>query len=124
MNSCPKVVVGTFIMKSATFAIGLGFAVVSATAAPVDYLREVKPTLAENCYRCHGASQQKHGLRLDTAASVLEGGDGGAAIKPGQSANSLLVQVIKGEHDSITRMPYKKPPLGEEKIGLIARWID
>ncbi|MBK8002030.1 MAG: hypothetical protein IPK15_25875 [Verrucomicrobia bacterium] len=32
-----------------------------------DYLREVKPMLAEHCYRCHGASQQKGGLRLDTA---------------------------------------------------------
>jgi hypothetical protein len=111
-------------MKLATLAWGIGFAAFSVTAAPVDYLRDVKPALAENCYRCHGASQQKHGLRLDTAVSALKGGDTGQAVQPGQGAKSLLVQVIKGEHDSITRMPYKKPPLSEEKIALIARWID
>ena len=45
-----------------------------AAGAPVDYLRDVKPVLAEHCCRCHGASQQKSGLRLDTAALALKGG--------------------------------------------------
>src|SRR5256885_1773858 len=45
-----------------------------------DYLRDVKPVLAENCYRCHGASQQKGGLRLDTAALAIKGGDNGPAL--------------------------------------------
>jgi mono/diheme cytochrome c family protein len=124
MNSCPKVAVGTSIMRLAMFVLGCGFAVVSAIAAPVDYLREIKPVLAENCYRCHGASQQKHSLRLDTAAAALKGGESGPAIQPGQSGRSLLVQAIKGEHDSLSRMPYKKPPLSDDKISLVARWID
>jgi mono/diheme cytochrome c family protein len=98
--------------------------VASASAAPADYLREVKPMLAENCYRCHGASQQKGALRLDTAAAALKGGDKGPALKPRDSAGSLLVQAVKGTHADLPRMPYKKPPLSDAQIALIARCID
>jgi mono/diheme cytochrome c family protein len=99
-------------------------AVSSLTAAPVDYLHEIKPIFAENCYRCHGASQQKGELRMDTAALALKGGENGPALKPGKSTESLIVQAVKGTHDSISRMPYKKPPLQDAQIDVIARWID
>ena len=104
------------------FALGLATTSI-LTAAPVDYLREVKPILAENCYRCHGASQQKGGLRIDTASLALKGGEHGKGFKPGKSAESLIVQAVMGTHESISQMPYKKPPLSDEQIGLIAQWI-
>jgi len=96
----------------------------AAVAVPVDYLREVKPLLAEHCYRCHGASQQKSGMRLDTAAFALKGGENGPGYKSGKSAESLLIQAVKGTHDDISRMPYKKPPLANVQITTLARWID
>ena len=95
-----------------------------ALAAPVDYLREVKPVLAEHCYRCHGASQQKGDLRLDTAVSLTKGGDNGVGFVAGKSAESLLIQALNGTHDDISQMPYKKPPLAAAQIEIIARWID
>ncbi len=93
-------------------------------AAGVDYLREVKPLLTEHCTKCHGASQQKGDLRLDTAAAAHKGGENGAGFKPGQSATSLFIQAVKGTHDTISQMPYKKPPLSDAQIALLARWID
>ena len=93
-------------------------------SAAVDYVREVKPLLAEHCYKCHGASQQKSGLRLDTAAFALKGGENGPALKSGKSAESLVIQTTRDTHDSIARMPYKKPPLSDSQIGLLAKWID
>jgi hypothetical protein len=90
----------------------------------VDYVREVKPLLTERCYKCHGASRQKGKLRLDTAASALQGGESGPALKRGRSAESLIVQAVKGIHPEISRMPYKKPPLSDVQIALIAQWID
>ena len=95
-----------------------------ASGFAADYLSEVKPLLAEQCYRCHGASQQKGGLRLDTAAFALQGGEHGPAFKPGHGAESLLVQVTRGTHPDLSRMPYKKPPLAEAQLALIERWID
>src|SRR5580765_421571 len=113
-------------MRTSALILVSAFALLalSGNAAPVDYVREVKPLLAERCYKCHGASQQKGKLRLDTAASALRGGESGTALKRGRSAESQLVQAVKGIHPEISRMPYKKPPLSIAQIALIERWID
>src|SRR6185436_603942 len=78
-------------------------------ADSVDYLRDIKPLLSETCYRCHGVNQKKGGLRLDTAAFALKGGDTGPALKPSNSSESLMIQAVLGTHPDISRMPYKKP---------------
>jgi len=107
------------------YALGLLMAFTTPLlAAAVDYATEVRPIFAQHCYQCHGATQPKHGLRLDTAAFALSGGKSGPAIQPGKSSDSLLVQVISGAHKDITRMPYKKPPLSDAQIALVRQWID
>ncbi len=112
--------------RTRAFILIAAFAWVGGTgsAAPVDYVREVKPLLAERCYQCHGGSQQKGKLRFDTAASALHGGESGPAFKRGRSAESLIVQAVKGIHREIPRMPYKKLPLKDAQITLLERWID
>lgn len=94
------------------------------SAGPVDYTREIKPIFAENCYKCHGASQQKGGLRMDTAGVARKGGDAGVLYEPGKGEGSLLLQVLKGTHEDISRMPYKKPALSESQIALVKKWVD
>jgi len=111
-------------VKSRCFSLAVGALALAQCSAAADYLREVKPLLAEQCYKCHGAQQQKSELRLDTAAFALKGGESGPALKPGKSAESLMIQTTKGTHDSIAQMPYKKPPLSEAQIALLAKWID
>ena len=93
-------------------------------SAPADYLRDVKPLLAGQCYKCHGASQQKSGLRLDTAAFALKGGKNGPGFKPGNSTDSLIIAAVQGTHPEIAQMPYKKPPLTEGQVAVLAAWID
>ena len=108
-----------------TAATGLVLATsLSAATAPVDYVHDVKPILAAHCYKCHGSSQQKGGMRADTAAFLREGGDISSSLKPGDSAASLMVQAILGTHDDISRMPYKKPPLSDIQVATIRAWID
>jgi hypothetical protein len=97
---------------------------VAVGATPVDYLHDVKPLLSDQCYKCHGAAQQKSGLRLDTVAFALKGGDHGPSFIAGNSAGSLLIQVVNGQHSEITQMPYKKPPLSEAERTVLAAWID
>jgi len=91
---------------------------------PVDYIRQVKPLLAAQCYNCHGAKAQKGGLRVDTAAAMLKGGDRGPAIVAGKSKQSLLVLAMQGAVAELSRMPYKKEALPADQIALVARWID
>ncbi len=90
---------------------------------PVDYLREVKPLLDKRCYACHGALKQKAGLRLDTAKSMLEGGDAGPVVEPGESGESLIVEAV-------TREEQRMPPEGEasafsrDEVAMLRAWID
>mgnify|MGYP006954596134 CR=1 FL=1 len=55
----------------------------SLFAAPADYIKDVKPILAEHCYRCHGASQQKSGMRADTDVALEQARtDGNNSLAP------------------------------------------
>jgi mono/diheme cytochrome c family protein len=100
-----------------------GFAAACRADPPVDYLREVKPILAQHCYSCHSAKIHKGKLRLDTAAFMRKGGRSGPVIVPGKASASLLIHALKGTND-VTQMPYKKPPLKEKQIRNLASWID
>ena len=109
----------------AAFAAAAWIAVgVPAMAGDVDYLRDIKPLLAEQCGKCHGPRKQENGLRLDTTASALRGGDTGSAITPGKSAESLLIQAVTGKSETISKMPPEGPALTETQIALLAKWID
>jgi mono/diheme cytochrome c family protein len=92
----------------------------------VDYARDIQPILASRCYRCHGQEGQEGGLRLHRKAAALAGGDSGAALVAGKSAESLLIQYVTGLNDNETIMP----PEGEgerlttEQVALLRAWID
>ena len=101
----------------------LFFASVSANGA-VDYAREIKPLIATACVQCHGATNQKGDLLLDTASNMLKGGEKGFVVKSGDSAQSLLIQLINGPHDDTPQMPYKRNALTGEQIALITNWIN
>ncbi|MBL9137778.1 MAG: DUF1553 domain-containing protein [Verrucomicrobiales bacterium] len=96
----------------------------AAPAATVDYLNEVKPILTQHCVICHGEDHPKGNLRLDTAALALQGGETGPAWVAGDAEHSLSIQAIEGRHPSLSRMPYKKPPLDPKEILTLRRWIE
>jgi hypothetical protein len=87
-----------------------------------DYQRAVKPLLRQRCYACHGALKQESHLRLDTAAAIRAGGDGGPAIVPGKPAESLLVARITAP-DQSERMPPEGKPLSADQIATLQAWI-
>ena len=55
----------------------------AAASRQVDYDRDVRPILAQNCYSCHGPEAQQSGLRLDLRQNALRGGDYGPVISRG-----------------------------------------
>jgi mono/diheme cytochrome c family protein len=95
----------------------------TAGAADVDYVRDVKPVLARHCLSCHGPDKQRSGLRLDSPAAILQGGDAGPAVLPGKSKDSRLLQAVTGTGDA-KPMPPKGPRLSEPEIAVLRAWID
>ncbi len=114
------------IYLAVTAALGL-LTIAISPARAADYVRDVKPLLAERCSGCHGAIRQKGGLRVDTADLLQRGGESGPAIEPGKSQESLLIERVTaaGANRSM-RMP---PPgegvaLDDAEIGVLRQWID
>ena len=81
----------------------------------------IRPLLARHCYKCHSANSQEPGgkLLLDHAAGLLNGGESGAAVIPGNAADSLLVQAL---HSDGLQMPPEKP-LSAAEIADVETWI-
>src|SRR5436305_14895886 len=76
-------------------------------AAKVDFNREIRPILAENCYKCHGPDDgaRKAKLRFDVRAEALKPAKSGKiAIVPGAPDKSELVARITAT-DPDDRMP-------------------
>ena len=88
----------------------------------VDYAVQIKPILRERCFACHGVLKQKGGLRLDTAALAIQGGDSGAAVEPGRPDASLLLERVAAQDDT-TRMPPEGEPLKPAQIAALRDWI-
>jgi len=106
-----------------------GVSLSAATAPPspskgdVTFGRDILPILSEHCFKCHGNEKQKGGLRLDSKAAALKGGDSGKVITPGRSADSTLIHLVAGlDADKI--MPPKGEPLTPEQIAVLRAWID
>ncbi|HLW64261.1 MAG TPA: PSD1 and planctomycete cytochrome C domain-containing protein [Gemmataceae bacterium] len=97
-------------------------------AAPgIDFGRQIRPILSENCFACHGPDEKKrqHDLRLDTKAGALGRlREGGYAIVPGKPLESELVSRIT-ETDAAKRMPpaASHKTLTPAQIELITQWI-
>ncbi len=81
---------------------------------------KVRPLLAGACYACH-TEAKSGGLRLDSRESMLQGGNSGPAIAPGDPEASLLIQAVSHRHERL-RMP---PPgkLEPHEIGYLIEWV-
>src|SRR6478672_11909772 len=74
---------------------GLGAPTPAGAAASPEYFEsKVRPILAANCNDCH-TDKQYGGLRVDSRAGLMTGGDSGPAIIPGDPDKSLLIQAVK-----------------------------
>src|SRR6185295_18959210 len=96
----------------------------TVTGGEVDYVKQIKPILVARCYACHSALRKKSGLRVDTAAELISGGDAGPAVVPGKSADSYLISMLTGE--SCSRMPPENEgaALTAEQIAIFKKWLD
>jgi hypothetical protein len=90
-----------------------------APRKPLDYERVVRPILAANCIRCHGAEHPKAGLDLRSVDSIVRGGKSGPALRPSDPDRSLLLDRIKqGEMP-----PGKARKLSADEVATVRAWI-
>ena len=102
------------------YAVGFLFCAGHLTShGAVDFNRDIRPILADNCFECHGPdkSTRKADLRLDTRTGILGSRDNRRMV-------DLLVERVSSE-DPAERMPperaHRKPT--SKQIELLVQWV-
>jgi hypothetical protein len=81
--------------------------------------KSIRPLLVAQCLKCHGPEKQQAHLRLDSRVGMLQGGDSGAAIKPGEPDESLLIKAIR--YEELEMPPDRR--LDEREVDALVHWI-
>ncbi len=103
------------------------FIVGSAVAVTPDFNREVRPVLAQYCFKCHGMDEhgRKGKLRLDTyEGAVSKGKSGELAIVPGKpEASEVMKRLLSKDEDEMMPPPSTKAVMPDAAKELIRTWI-
>lgn len=100
-------------------------AIATNTPAPAEggtalsFSGDVLPIFQRRCVNCHGGEKTEEGLILKSYAEVIAGSWNGPVVEPGNSGESLLVEMI-----SSGKMPKKGPRLLPAQVRAIIDWID
>ena len=102
------------------------FVSASVCLAAVDFQREVRPILSDNCFHCHGPDKgtRMAGLRLDTRDGAFAERKTGAPIVAGKPDASLVIQRITSS-EKARRMPpeFSHKTLSAKQIDTLKRWV-
>ncbi len=82
---------------------------------------KIRPVLVEHCYSCHSSESKavKGNLLVDTRLGLLEGGDGGPSIEPGDLEASPLIEALR--YEGLQMPPAGKLP--EHVVADFEAWI-
>jgi Protein of unknown function (DUF1553)/Protein of unknown function (DUF1549)/Planctomycete cytochrome C len=95
---------------------------------PVRFDRDVRPILADRCFKCHGsdAKAREADLRLDLREDATRAREGTAAIVPGDPDKSEMWRRITSDDPDLVmpRPASRKPRLSEAERAIIRKWIE
>ena len=94
----------------------------SANAQSLDFNRDIRPILSENCFYCHGqdANKRQAELRLDQREAAVTAG----AITPGDLAkSSLIARILSDDPQQQMPPPKSNRRLTPEQKKTLERWI-
>jgi hypothetical protein len=95
----------------------------------VDFARQIKPLLERSCAACHSGERPRGLFRIDGRDALLKGGASGeAAIVPGHSETSPLIDYVSGNVPDLEMPPRAQqkrfPALRTADVALLRAWID
>ena len=109
----------SFTARTILAALAWLFAAVAASE-DVDFNRDIRPILSNNCFQCHGpdAEHREADLRLDVEEDAKL-----AAIVPGDLDSELISRITSEDPDSVMPPPESGKSLDGEQIELLRQWI-
>jgi hypothetical protein len=121
----PRARSGSWLVSFALLTTGLQ---VARAAERIQFNRDIRPILSDNCFACHGidAKKREAKLRLDTAEGALVAGESGAVpIVAGDLAKSeVWLRIISDDKDEMMPPPKSHKTLTAAQKETIKRWIE
>ena len=108
-------------MRAVVWLLVAGGCMAAAAEGQVSFIQQVLPILSNNCFQCHGASQQLSGLDLRSRESMLKGGNHGPAAVPGDAQGSRMYRRAAGLEEP--RMPFGGR-LNDAHVAVLRDWIN
>jgi len=99
----------------------------SKTPQTIQFNRDIRPILSDNCFACHGfdVKTRKGDLRLDTLEGATAVRENERAIVPGDSKKSLAWQrILSKDSEEVMPPPKSHKSLSDAQKELIRRWIE
>src|SRR6266702_8109832 len=103
-----------------------GLLLASGAYAQVQFNRDIRPIMAETCFRCHGPdkSSRMAGMRLDLRDEALKPNRNGVApIVPGDPAKSAIVARVLATDARIMPPPFAHKELSAAQKETIRKWV-
>lgn len=93
----------------------------------IEFNRDIRPILSENCYACHGPDSHKREaeLRLDTEAGLFGAGAQRQPVVPGKTADSeLIARITSTKSDHVMPPADSGKKLSARDIALLKKWVE
>ncbi len=106
--------------------LALNGPVAAGEDSAIDFARDIRPILSDNCFACHGPDEahRKAKLRLDTKDGALADRDGSRAVVPGHPEQSdLIFRITTKDEDDLMPPKDSEKSLTPEQIELFKKWI-
>jgi mono/diheme cytochrome c family protein len=116
----------------ASFLSAISFAAAALAQAPptrIDFIRDVKPILSNNCFQCHGPDTEQvkggtDGLRLDIPDGAIADLGGYAAVVAGHPEKSALVErIVSKDPDAVMPPAATGKKLSPREISILTEWV-
>lgn len=96
----------------------------AAGDSPVDFVKQIKPILADRCVECHNSETLLGELNLQKRALAFEKRKAGPVIVPKSAEKSMLYLVLTLPPKDKKAMPATGHRIPKDEVNLIRQWIN
>ena len=108
------------------FLVSAALTATASAATKLDFNRDIRPILSDNCFACHGldAKKRKADLRLDVPEVAFKAIEGVFPIKPGSpEASSVIQRILTKDEDEVMPPPESNKHITPAQVEILHRWI-
>ncbi|MEM6366643.1 MAG: DUF1549 domain-containing protein, partial [Planctomycetota bacterium] len=89
----------------------------------ISFKDQIRPLFNQHCTACHGGVKQAADISFAYRDQVVA--PEGWAVEPGDVEASILIdRILSDDPDEVMPPPEHGPPLSEEEVDLLKRWIE